>query len=379
MVSKAVHFASMTFAPSFHSLNGRRSWRVSAGLRGAFSYLRGGRLRAPCATSCFIREPFALDALKDDGSALGVVNPKRLAVRVPMAKLGQVPLQVGFAHAMIDAGNAAFQDREKSLDRIGVNVAPHVFARLVLDMVALEPASGILRGVILVGIDRGAARDVLRHDPREIGTVDLRDMEGANASAALNQRKDRRLTARRAFALFGYALVPVLVLFFSADIGFVNLYRMAFAADRRRAVAIHGFPDTVPEEPRGFHAALEHPLNLAGGDSLLASAHQVDHLQPQVQRQMGRLENGPMTHGKGLATLVALAKAGAGGLARQLADLGRVSVAAMGARRAVRPQVRLDVRKRSGFVLEMGGGKNGMGHGLSPWPPFYLLGLVCQV
>ena len=42
----------------------------------------------------------------------------------------------------------------------------------------------------------------------------------------------------------------------------------------------------MAQKPGGFHAAIQHPLNLAGADAFLAGAHQVDDLQPQMQRQM---------------------------------------------------------------------------------------------
>ena len=64
----------------------------------------------------------------------------------------------------------------------------------------------------------------------------------------------------------------------------------------------HGLADTMPEEPRGLHAAIEHPLNLPGRNAFLAGAHEVDDLQPKVQRQMRGLENVRMRTVKGFFT-----------------------------------------------------------------------------
>jgi hypothetical protein len=40
-------------------------------------------------------------------------------------------------------------------------------------------------------------------------------------------------------------------------------------------------------------ALAEHALDLAGADTFFAGAHQMDDLQPQMQRQMAGLEYGP--------------------------------------------------------------------------------------
>jgi len=45
------------------------------------------------------------------------------------------------------------------------------------------------------------------------------------------------------------------------------------------AIFLHGLADAMPGEPSGFHAAIEHPLDLTGGDAFLAATEQVDDLQ----------------------------------------------------------------------------------------------------
>ena len=81
---------------------------------------------------------------------------------------------------------------------------------------------------------------------------------------------------------------------------------------------------------------------------------------------MAVLENGPLAHRKSLAASVALAQARTAGFARQAADPGLIRVAAMGANRAFRPKPFLDIGKSGVFVVEMGGGNQGLGHGISP-------------
>jgi len=110
--------------------------------------------------------------------------------------------------------------------------------------------------------------------------------------------------------------------------------------------------------PRSFHAHAKGALKLAGADAFLRRAHEIHRLKPDAKRRVAVLENGAHLDGKGLAALVALAKPNAGGLAIQLADLGRVRVAAVRAYRAVRPQKRLNVAIGGGFVVEVRGIEN---------------------
>ena len=149
----------------------------------------------------------------------------------------------------------------------------------------------------------------------------------------------------------------------AADIGHVRLDGLAFATKRascRRG--LHDLADAVRQEPSGLHAAIEHPLDLAGADALLAGAHQVDGLQPQMQREMAVLEDRADPHREGLAAGVALPQARTAGLARQAADPLFIAIAAMRANRAFGPKVGLDVGESGFLVVEMGGGQNGLGH-----------------
>ena len=106
------------------------------------------------------------------------------------------------------------------------------------------------------------------------------------------------------------------------------------------------------KEPRSLHAALEHPLNLAGRDTLLAGAHQMDHLQPQVQGQVRRLEDSPDPNGERLPAGVALVQTLAGGFAVQLADM-LVCRATERTVWAIGPKSVFDVRKSRILIVEM--------------------------
>ena len=97
------------------------------------------------------------------------------------------------------------------------------------------------------------------------------------------------------------ALVRVFVFLKSADIRLVDFQGVPVAAHGIGTVnAVHNFADAVSEKPSGFHAAIQHALNLSGADAFLAGVHQVNDLQPQVQRQVRRLKMLPIRTVKGL-------------------------------------------------------------------------------
>jgi hypothetical protein len=150
---------------------------------------------------------------------------------------------------------------------------------------------------------------------------------------------------------------------FAANEGFIDFDDTASTAHRREYAGAHSLADTVGKEPRGFHAARKHPLNLIGRDSFLASAHKVNDLKPKAQWKMGTLENGSLANGKLPATFLAKIEAEASSLAFHFADAVRINIAAVRANWPTRPQLAFDIRESGGFIIEMGVIKSGLGHG----------------
>ena len=148
------------------------------------------------------------------------------------------------------------------------------------------------------------------------------------------------------------------------DEGFVAFDDLASAAERRSENAVllgHGFPDAVAEEPGGFHGALQDALNLARADPLLGSAHQMDDLQPQMQRQMRAFEDGPLADRELPAAGIALVKAEARRCTVHASYA--LNLATVSAHRAIRPQFGFHIGERGFFILQVRGGKSGLGHG----------------
>src|SRR5262249_41095912 len=124
----------------------------------------------------------------------------------------------------------------------------------------------------------------------------------------------------------------------AANEGFIDFDDTAARAKRRESAFLHRLADTVRHEPCALEGNAQGAVQLIGADALLARRDQEDCLQPQAQRDMAGLEDGPNLHSKRLATVVALAHAHASALAGQLADA--LVATAVRAYRAIRPQAR---------------------------------------
>jgi hypothetical protein len=154
-------------------------------------------------------------------------------------------------------------------------------------------------------------------------------------------------------------------------ISFVALDDHAFAAERA-IVAVtghHGFADAMPDEPASFEIDAQGAAELVSTETLLAAAHQVHRLQPDVHRHMAFLEDGADFDGERLAAGIALVGTDPGALALQRAAL--VHNAAMRADAPGGPHNSLDVGIGGLLVAEAGFVKNGLGHDISPCEDLY--------
>lgn len=312
----------------------------------------GDRLRV----SRFVGQALATEAFQRSLGTGHIVHAQPFPVAVAEIELRQIPMQVRFADMEVAAGDAPLQDAEVVLDGVGVSVAADVFVRLVgyAFMVEVATHMAVLAGI--VGVQLGLPVDLSHDDRPQVRGGDAGDVHGADATIALDQRARGFLAPAPAQTALG-ALATMAVLFLAADEGFIGLYCLAFAAQRSQRTTLHGLANAMGQEPSGLHAALQHPLNLPGRDALLAGAHQVDHLQPQMQGQVRGFEDGPDPDGEGFPAGVALVQALPGGLALQPADV-IARRAAMRAERAIGPQGRLDVCESRILVVEMRCGKN---------------------
>lgn len=303
--------------------------------------------------SRFIGQSLAFESLQRKLGALSVVDAEFGAGIHAEIKLRQVPVKVFVIHVLIDPDQATLEDAEIAFESIGVNVAAYPFTlgmvnRFVLIFARHDEAVDV--GTI--GDQAAGIMQMLVHGTADVAMIQV---HGTDIAAALDQGEYHRRGLGIQRGPNGLAGLGRL-----AEVSFVGFDGLAESADHA-AVVLHGFTDAMTQEPRGFHAAIKHPLNLAGADAFLAGAHQMDDLQPQMQRQVAGLKNGPHTHGERLLAAVTLAKAWTGGLAVQAADA--ITGAAKRANGTVGPEMRFDVFESSGFGFELGGGKDRGGHG----------------
>ena len=94
--------------------------------------MKSGLTRLP------VRPPLAYARLDRKDCAFPICE---MAVAVAEIELADVALDMRRADVMIDAGNAALEDREIALDGVCINVSAHIFSDAMLDCFA-EGANG---------------------------------------------------------------------------------------------------------------------------------------------------------------------------------------------------------------------------------------------
>ena len=340
--------------------NGNSSWRGSfARDRPFMGRALERRLACDSATRRRIGQAFALYAEKRAIGSFKIVNPESDPVVVSKIELGSVAMQMGLGDVKIAAVDPALEDREIIFGGVCVpEIGAYVFLCAVVhrsmpgELPANRPidrafVSHQVAGLVHVG----------GHDRPESLCGYVRDVEATNPTIALDQGQHGGLRWDLAFAVSGLA----------ADESLIALDNLICTAERARtgnAKLSHGLSDAMAKEPRGFQAALESALKLAGADPLFRGAEQVDRLKPHPHRDVAGFEHGADLDGEGLTTGVAFAEADTVGLTSQPADLlaGR---AAMRAHWTIRPEPRLNIFVGGFFAVEMSGGKVTQ-HGLSP-------------
>lgn len=294
--------------------------------------------------SCLVGKPLALCGLYGQRGALFIVDAKFGAGVLSKIKLGQVSIKMLGIDMLVNADDAALEDREKTFQRVRMHIAT---PPLELGMVnrAVARRTGKLENWRAVA-DQAAALIKMLVQARADAAMVKHDRPDIAAAFDKAQNLDVGLATART--------LPGLGRF--AHFHIVDFDGLAFAAHRAKVAArCHHEANTVAKVPSGFHAAIEGALKLAGAEALLAGGNELDRLQPQMEREVAILENAADPYRKGLPASVALAQARTAALASQATDGLFVAIAAMGANRAFRPKVPLDIGKSGLFVVEMGG------------------------
>src|SRR5579885_71455 len=192
------------------SSKGKSSWSGSSGIGRRCGWVHQRWLpdqpifgsRTP-RTNCFVSEPLAHGAVQHAAGAGGIVNAERRAEAVAIVKLGEVPMQVLGRAVLVDAPHPALEDRERALNRVGVDrgiVRVDVLARTVGDdaMLGERPAVAAVSQV-LIGHQTRLAADVGEDDGADAGRGHALDHLTANlAGGAVNDAQDGVLVVEAA-------------------------------------------------------------------------------------------------------------------------------------------------------------------------------------
>lgn len=287
-----------------------------------------------------VGEPLTDDTTDQTFGALFIINAERSPIVVAEIEFGGVAVQVLLIAMLIDALHPALEHRKEPFNGVRVHIAPAPFVPPVVDgfmrskLAANPPVVARLIGY------QGAAKISILHDdaPNAVG-VDALNLDRSRAALALDQSDDLHLVAPAGLAAPALAIDEFLAL--PTPKRFVDFQRLPLAAERpRAALVVHREPDAMRHVPGGFHVHAERPLKLSGADALLAAAHEIHRLKPEMQRRVTGFKDGADLDGEGLAAGVALVSADPSALALQLP--AAIDNAAMGADATARPNDALD-------------------------------------
>ena len=352
--------------------------RFEGGLERDFFFAR------PSATSCLVGQPLALGGPDRAIGAFAILNTEGGSVAVPEVKLGEVAVKMLLADVEVTTVNAAFQEREKAFDGIGMRhdavneLARPFFLAVVHGVMTRKVSPDATIGMQLVSHQPAFRIDATKDHIAESGGGNVLGLLGSSPTATLDERNDGdAISAGAAAPAMLWVEEPSRAALLVDGVGFVRLDDLAFAAEWATTTFVHRQPDAMHQKPCGFHAPAQSALYPAGRDAFFARANQVDRLKPNMQRNVARFENRPHPHRKRLPARPTLPQTPARAFAPQ--SRGLIDRAAMRAHRAIRPKLRLDVCDRGFFVAEMRRVKSGFHGGFPSLPPFYPLGRVCQV
>ena len=202
-------------------------------------------------TSPPIGEALAGDAFEGLGGSLRILN---IAVIVAKIEFAKIALEVLLADVLVHAVDAALQDAEIVLDRVGVPEATaDVFLDRVIDRaVADELAAYLNVGTGFIGHKVAFAVDLSNQDRAQGLGIDGGDVERVHLAVAFHKSEHGFLFRWRAKGA---------VLGLAADKGFISLNNLVRTAQRAKVgVVTHGLADTVRHEPRRLVGDAQHAV-----------------------------------------------------------------------------------------------------------------------
>ena len=170
--------------------------------------------------SCLVRQPLARRAFDGNGGTLHVINAKLGAGVLPEIELGQVTVKMLGVDVLVNADNAALEDRKEAFKRVGMHVA------------ALPFKLGVVNRAMAGRASEFENWRAIRHQPT--AAIKLAIEQPADAAMVDDHRADRAATLDKAqhfnVALASTGAFPRLNR--TAQFHIVGFDRLAFAANR---------------------------------------------------------------------------------------------------------------------------------------------------
>jgi hypothetical protein len=193
-----------------------------------------------------VSETLADDTPKRLKRPLPIVEAIGFAVRVTKVILGHVTVKVLLGAVLINAFEAALEDRKIAFDGVGRDPTTGILASAVIDATMAEEvvAEHLGIGGAFVRHDVGFAVDVGDDDRKHVLHIRLLDDERANRTAfTVNERQDRH------FVVVG---VTDLDTGLAANERLIDLDNATLAAERSKRASTHRLADAVSKEPRAL-------------------------------------------------------------------------------------------------------------------------------
>jgi hypothetical protein len=235
-------------------------------------------------------------------------------------KLRDVQRQVFLADLVIAADDAALNQRPKTLDCIGVNRADNVLARLVVnDAVIVAVVQAVVAGIVIRAEQTDAIGNSFVDEFLDRFAVSVGNDAGDYVALAPYRTDDWRFEFIRSAPARAAFLVPMTVLVFAANVGFVHFddaAELLHILDKRGA-------DFVAHQPSGFVGTEAHVAHdLQSAHAYFAGQHEVNDFEPVAERLVGVLEDRPGNMGEAIAVRRAFLALPVPFAGRQVVDSG---------------------------------------------------------
>jgi hypothetical protein len=283
---------------------------------------------------------------------------KRVVLDVPFVQsegeFVDIAIQVLRTRMMIDADDAALENREDAFHPVRGHVIANILSRAVIDGIVLKPRAfdaNVSTGFIRM--NDGAGLYVLINRVLNRLFVSALDRHGAGASAAFAHSENRGLahSSATSLELLGF----VLVLFNAADVGLVNLDD----ALKLREVRAASLAQTMQHKPRRFLRDADFLRKLHGRNALARRHKEIHRVNPLMQRHMAALKDGSGPNREVLF-------AGVAAIVSVLAHGDALARATNRAARAILPKPAFEIHPR-GFLIgehleKLESGDGALGH-----------------